>query len=89
MAIAADCQTTGGERIEQVTEASRQALAILRNADNVHWELIPMLAYTLPFMAIAWVYDRLSLKIKIRAVIGWAIFDAVAWAVLVETLGWI
>jgi hypothetical protein len=45
--------------------------------------------YTAPFLLIAWAYDRLSLRFKVRALIVFVLVDVVAWVVFSTILRWI
>lgn len=45
--------------------------------------------YTLPFLGITWVYDKLSLRAKAVALALWLAVDVLCWIVFVNLLHWI
>ena len=47
------------------------------------------LGYALPMLAVAWAYDRLSLRAKLSALAGWAAADVALWVLFVDLLEWI
>jgi hypothetical protein len=47
------------------------------------------LGYALPMLATAWLYDRLSVRAKARALVICLVVDVVLWVVFVDVLRWI
>jgi hypothetical protein len=53
-----------------------------------HVELV-VLAYTLPFLALTWAHDRLSLRAKVRAMIAAFALALAAHVLFAVALGWV
>lgn len=72
--------------------------AVLNSWDALVWAYswwnwpniyLVVLAYTVPFLLIAWVYDTFSLKAKVYVLFFFIVIDISMWVVFVNVLKWI